>query len=80
MLSHKELLREIAPERIQAEFSKLVLGRGAERVLTEYRQVIDVFLPEAGLRREALDCLPPEGQLRLAGVFPAVRPGKRNKL
>ena len=74
LLSHKELLRAIAPERIQAEFSKLVLGRGAERVLTEYRQVIDVFLPEAGLRREALDCLPPEGQLRLAGVFSGCTP------
>ena len=74
LLSHQELLREIAPERIQTEFSKLVLGQGAERVLTEYRQVIDVFLPEAGLRQESLDCLPPERRLRLAGVFSGCTP------
>ena len=68
LLSHKELCGKSRRKEFRRVF-KLVFRPGAERVLTEYRQVIDVFLPEAGLRQEALDCLPPEGQLRLTGVF-----------
>lgn len=79
LFAHKELLREIAPERIQAEFSKLILGQGGESVLTEYRQVIDTFLPEAGFRQEPLDRLPPERQLRLAGVFSGCTPGEAER-
>lgn len=42
----KELLRQISAERIQAEFSRLLCGRNAERVLRKYREVIAVFIPE----------------------------------
>ena len=36
LLKHRELLKKIAPERLQAEFSKLILGEWAEQVLTEF--------------------------------------------
>ena len=42
----KELLREIAVERIWVELAKLLTGPGADRVLREYVDVIGVFWPE----------------------------------
>ena len=42
----KELLRNIAAERIRVEFCKLLCGKGAVRILREYVDVIGVFLPE----------------------------------
>lgn len=74
LLDHRELLRKIAPERLQAEFSKLILGEWAERVLTEYLSVIQVFLPEAGLRQIPLNLLPAKKEIRLAGVFSGCTP------
>ena len=74
LLKHRELLKKIAPERLQAEFSKLILGEWAEQVLTEYLPVFQVFLPEAGQRRSALSWLPAEKKLRLAGVFSGCTP------
>lgn len=74
LLKHRELLKKIAPERLQAEFSKLILGKWAEQVLTEYLPVFQVFLPEAGQRRSTLSWLPAEKKLRLAGVFSGCTP------
>ena len=39
-------LRDISAERIRAELVKLITGRGASRVLLEYRDVFAVILPE----------------------------------
>lgn len=42
----RELLRDIAAERIRAEFVKLLCGKNAAAVLREYPDVAGVFLPE----------------------------------
>jgi tRNA nucleotidyltransferase (CCA-adding enzyme) len=42
----KSLLSHIAAERIREEFCKLLCGKGAVRILREYRDVIAVFLPD----------------------------------
>lgn len=41
----KELLRNISRERINAEFTRLLLSGGAAQLLVSYRDVIGVFLP-----------------------------------
>ena len=40
------LLKNISAERIASEFNKLLMGKNAERVLSEYYDVIAVFIPE----------------------------------
>ena len=42
----KDLLRNIAPERVWAEFSRLLTGRWADEVLRTYPEVAGVFWPE----------------------------------
>ena len=42
----RHLLSNIAAERIREEFCKLICGVGAVRILSEYADVISVFLPE----------------------------------
>ena len=42
----RHLLSNIAPERIREEFCKLIIGVGAVRILRDYHDVIEVFLPE----------------------------------
>ena len=44
----RKLLQNIAAERIREEFCKLICGKGAERILHEYHDVVSVFLPELG--------------------------------
>ena len=63
----RELLRKIAVERLYAEMRKLLSGENAAAVLTEFADVIRVFLPElseTGLR--AVEKTQPDGLLRLA--------------
>ncbi len=43
---NRELLKNIAVERIFTEFSKLICGNDASRVLMEYSDVVGVFIPE----------------------------------
>ena len=43
---NRELLLNISAERIFSEFSKLLCGKGAARILREYPDVIGVFVPE----------------------------------
>ena len=43
---NRELLREIAAERIQVELLKLLCGKNAAEILREYPDVIGVFWPE----------------------------------
>lgn len=42
----KHLLSEIAPERIQTEFVRMLCGKNIQKVLTEFYDVIGVFIPE----------------------------------
>ncbi len=42
----RDLLSGIAAERIREEFCKLICGPGAVRILSEYIDVIAIFLPE----------------------------------
>ena len=44
--ARRELLSNIAAERIREEFCKLICGVGAVRILREYADVIGVFIPE----------------------------------
>jgi len=43
---NKNLLNNISSERINNEFCKLVLGRNFYKTMLEYKDVIEVFLPE----------------------------------
>lgn len=46
MLESIPLLAHISMERIAVEFTKLLCGKGAKKVLSEYRELIAFFLPE----------------------------------
>ncbi len=46
MERNRELLREIAPERIQVELVKLICGKNAGWVLENHPKIIGVFWPE----------------------------------
>lgn len=46
MRAKKELLREIAAERVQEELTKLLCGKAVRRVLMDYSDVLGVVLPE----------------------------------
>lgn len=43
---NKELLRQIAPERVRVEMDRLLCGAGAAEILLAYPDVLCVFLPE----------------------------------
>lgn len=40
-----QLLKNISPERIYVEFSKLLMGKNSEKILLEYGDVLAVFAP-----------------------------------
>ncbi len=44
--SCRSLLKNIAVERIADELNKLIVGAGAAKILSEYRDVFAVFIPE----------------------------------
>lgn len=46
LVKNRALLDHIARERIQAEFTKLLCGRNAGKVLRRFREVIAQFIPE----------------------------------
>lgn len=46
MREKKELLREIAAERVLEELTKLLCGKAVRRVLMEYSDIIGVVIPE----------------------------------
>lgn len=46
VLKNKDLLNNIAVERIREEFTKLVCGNKAMEIINEYHEVIEVFIPE----------------------------------
>ncbi len=43
---NKNLLSNISMERINTEFNKLIMGSNFQRIIMEYRDVIEVFIPE----------------------------------
>lgn len=43
---YQDLLKNISIERINSELCKLLLGKGAESILTKYADVISVVIPE----------------------------------
>lgn len=46
IFNNKALLKNIASERLFSELKKLLLGDNVEKILTEYREVIAVIIPE----------------------------------
>lgn len=46
LMANRELLNNIAPERVFSELMKLLCGRNAFKVLDEYREVLAVVIPE----------------------------------
>ena len=46
IFKNKNLLKNIAVERINAEFTKLLVSISASRIIQDYRDVIAVFIPE----------------------------------
>ncbi len=46
IINNRFLLNNIAVERIREEFNKLICGKNALNVITEYHSVIETFIPE----------------------------------
>ncbi len=46
IFDNKELLKNVAAERLFSELRKMILGSNIENVLTDYRDVIAVIIPE----------------------------------
>lgn len=46
MLENKHLLKSVSIERVFSELNKILLGRGVERVLTLYKEIIFEVIPE----------------------------------
>ena len=46
MHKHKNLLREVAPERLQVELNRLLVGDNAVPVLREFADIMAVIIPE----------------------------------
>ena len=46
MFRNKELIKKVSSERIATEFSKILLGENVFNVLTKYKDIISVFVPE----------------------------------
>ncbi len=46
LLFNRFRLQSISAERIRAEFTKLLCGKHASKVLEKYRSVVEVFIPE----------------------------------
>ena len=44
--TNKELLKEIAAERIQVELTKMLSGKGVQEILSKYADILAVVMPE----------------------------------
>ncbi|MBQ3084659.1 MAG: CCA tRNA nucleotidyltransferase [Clostridia bacterium] len=67
MVKKRELLLAIAHERVFSELCGLLRGRYAADILTQYRKVLEVVLPE--MRMREVQALPAEAALRFAALF-----------
>ncbi len=63
----KHLLGSVSAERIFSEWKKLLCGNSASRILTEFADVIEVFLPEADAAR--FPSLPENGDFLLRSLY-----------
>ena len=78
----KELLKRISAERIREELLKLLCGKNAAEVLTEYIEILHAVLPELSdlpdITRAArtVESITPLPILRLAAVFHLLEAGK----
>jgi tRNA nucleotidyltransferase (CCA-adding enzyme) len=55
IFKNKALLHDISTERINMEFNKLIMGINYQNIIFNYRDIIEVFLPEIkGLSNEEL--------------------------
>lgn len=55
IFKNKDLLHDISTERINMEFNKLIMGINYQNIIFNYRDIIEVFLPEIkGLSNEEL--------------------------
>ena len=77
VLRNRELLNNIAVERIAAELCKLLAGKRAEQVLLQFRPVMEVIVPPlSALSEEDYLCaarrvslVPPVPEMRLAALM-----------
>ena len=77
VLRSRELLNNIAVERIAAELCKLLVGKRAEQVLLQFRPVMEVIVPPlSALSEEDYLCaarrvslVPPVPEMRLAALM-----------
>jgi tRNA nucleotidyltransferase (CCA-adding enzyme) len=51
---NKNLLQNISFERISSEFMKLLMGINCSEILAEYKDVVEVFIPEVSLLKDEL--------------------------
>ncbi len=76
VIEQKELLKNIAVERIRVETDKLLLGK-CEDILYNYREVFGVYIPEILITREAaskISCADQEIEIRLALLLQNLAP------
>ena len=70
MFAEKERLTLVSKERINAELSKFLLGKGVDQNLTAYIEILEVAAPGIQLPQTKLNRLPENLAIRLAEVFP----------
>ncbi|MBR2460302.1 MAG: HD domain-containing protein [Clostridia bacterium] len=46
MIKNRALLADVSAERIQVELTKLIIGKGCERILTDYAVILGQIIPE----------------------------------
>ena len=63
-------VRRVAAERINVEFSKLILGAGADQILMEEHDALEKALGTTLPERTRLESLPAELPIRLAALMP----------
>jgi tRNA nucleotidyltransferase/poly(A) polymerase len=80
MMEKKELLTRVSRERIYTEWKKLISGKDAYRVLTEYREIIECIIPHVAgykLFNESV-FLSAEGDIRELSLFVTEPYGEAN--
>lgn len=70
MRKYGETVNRVSRERVHTELSKLLLGFDADRVMTEYGDILKCAVPGLQLPKVELDTLPEILTVRLAAVFP----------
>jgi tRNA nucleotidyltransferase (CCA-adding enzyme) len=72
IFSQKELLEQIAVERVYQEMTKLICGRSVGKILSEYAVIFEQVLPDWQFNQEVCDALshlPCDATLRYAALY-----------